>query len=107
MGKVRTLLDLESYGCHQDAHERTDPVEEAEWQVGQGGDSQNGGLCHSASVPRNQYGGYCDGIFDGPAQQVAFISLFPVNVSEHISRKDDADVLVGCSQIEEQSGEGC
>ena len=85
------------------AHQRADEVEETIRKIGQCGYAQNGGLSHSARVPRDEGRGYGNGIFRGAAQQAAFVSFLLVNVAEHVSGKDDADVLVGCGKIEKYS----
>ena len=44
-------------GCDEDAHQRTDEVEEAIRQIGQRGHTENRRLRHAARVPGNEHGG--------------------------------------------------
>jgi hypothetical protein len=95
--------NLIANGGDKDAHQRANDVEEAIGQVGKGRGVEDSGLCHAATIPRNQYRGYGNTIFDGTTQQATFIIVVLVDVLEDATRKHDADVLVGGSDVEEQS----
>ena len=49
-------FDAPANGGHEDGHQRTEQVEEAVGQIGEGGDAQHGGLRHTAGVPRHEHG---------------------------------------------------
>ena len=87
--------------CNKDTHERTDKVKEAIGEVGEGGYAEDGGLGHTAGVPRDEHGGYSDGIFGSTAQETALVAASVVDVLEHIASEDDGYVLVGSGNIEE------
>lgn len=100
-----SLHYLIASGGHQNTHQRADEIEEAERQVGQCGYTQDGGLRQAARVPGNQDGGDGDRIFGGAAQQAAFVALPLVDVAEHVAQQDDADVLVGRGNVQEEARE--
>mgnify|MGYP006977511458 CR=1 FL=1 len=93
-----------SGGCNEDTHEWTDKIEKAVREIGQRGHAQNSSLCHSACVPGDENRSYGDGIFRCAAQQAAFIPFLFIDVAEHVSGEDNADVLVCRGKVQEQSG---
>ena len=98
-----TLHNFISDGCNQDAHQRADNVEKAIGKVRQRRYVQYRRLRHSTGIPGYQRRSDGDGIFRCAAQQPVLISFFLINVAEHISGKDDTDILVGSGEIEKQS----
>ena len=68
--------DFPTDGGHENGHQGTEEVEETVGEIGEGGDTQDGGLCQAAGVPGNEYGGDGGGILAGAAEQPQFITLF-------------------------------
>ena len=95
--------NLKADGCYEDAHQGADEVEEAVGQVGQRGHAEDGGLRHAARVPGDEGRGDGDGVLGGAAQQAGLVALLAVDAAEHVARQDDADVLVGGGQVEEEA----
>lgn len=65
---IGNFSDLPTGGSNEDGHQGTDDIEETVGKIGEGGYSENGGLCHTAGVPGNEYGGNGGGILTGAAQ---------------------------------------
>lgn len=86
------------------AHDRTDDIEKAEWQIYECRDAEHGALCHAASRPWHQHGGYRSGILGTTAQQfwtiTSLLILFLVDGGIH----DDGEELVTHHQIEQHTG---
>ena len=75
--------DFPTDGGHEDGHQGTEEVEETVGEIGEGGDTQDGGLCQAAGVPWNEYGGDGGGILAGAAEQPQFITLFLIGFLVH------------------------
>ena len=86
---------------HEDSHQGTDKVEETVGEIGEGGDTKDGGLCHAASVPGNEYGGDGGCILAGAAEQPQFITLFLIGLLVHVAGEYDGNKLVTGGDVEE------
>ena len=93
----------EAYGCHYTAHQRTDEVEETEWQIYYGRHTEHRALRHAAGCPWNQYGGYRGGVFCAAAQQFGAIATPLVFLAEDGGVHDDRKELVAHHHIEQQT----
>ncbi len=102
----RNPQNLVADGHDEDAHERTDEVEEAVRQVSQRRHVQHGGLGHTAGIPGDEYGGNRRGVFGGTAQHAAVVSVLAVHILEHVAGKDDGHVLVGYHEVQEYARNG-
>lgn len=71
---------------HTDAHQRTDKIEDAIWQVSKCWHAEHRALRHTTGVPRNEHRGDGHTVFRCAAQQAAFIALTVVYTLEHIAR---------------------
>ena len=63
------FVDSPSDGSDEDRHKRTQQIKEAIRQIRQRRDTQYCRLCHTTSIPGDQYRGHCGGIFSSSAQQ--------------------------------------
>ena len=81
-------------GGNSDAHQRTDDIEEAIGQIGEGRHTQDGGLRHTATAPGDKGRGNGGTIFYAAAQEAFFVASTVIHTLEHIGGKDDAQVLV-------------
>lgn len=89
----------------KDTEKRTEHVEEGVGKVGHGGDAKDPGLGGSAGVPGDQHRGEGAPVFQCAAEHFRFQSPFFVRISEHPARDHDGNVLVRCSDVEEDAGE--
>ena len=93
--------DFPADGGHEDGHQGTEEVEETVGKIGEGGDTKDGGLCHAASVPGNEYGGDGGRILTGAAEQPQFITLFLIGFLIHVAGEYDGNKLVTGGDVEE------
>ena len=49
------------------------------------------------------YGGHCNRIFRGSTEQTAFITFLFINIPEHVSGQDNANILIGCGEVQENT----
>ena len=71
------------YGV-DDGHDGGEQEEEGVGKIGEGGDTEDGGLCHAACVPGDEYGDYGGGVFGGAGEEARFIATPCVFVLEHV-----------------------
>ena len=96
-------VNLISDGSHEETHQRTEEVEETVREIGQCGYSEYGALRHAARVPRHKDGGDGHGVFRGTAEETTLIAHAVIDLLEHVSVEEDADVLVCHGKVERQS----
>lgn len=100
---MRCFSDFPTDGGHEDGHQGTDDIEETVGKIGEGGYSEDGGLCHTAGVPGNEYGGNGGGILTGAAQQPQFVTLLLIGFAVHVACENDGNKLVAGGNVEEKS----
>ena len=87
--------DSVSHRGNQQAHQRTDKVEEAVGEVGESGYSEHSCLSHTATAPGEEHRSDAGGVFHAAAEQSGLIAAFLVNILEQIGSQYDGKVLVG------------
>ena len=95
--------DLPTGGSNEDGHQGTDDIEETVGEIGEGGDTKDGGLRHAASVPGNEYGGDGGRILAGAAKQPQFLTLLLIGFAVHVASENDGNKLVTGGDVEKKA----
>ena len=96
-------FNLPADDSDNDAHQRTNQVEETIGKIGESGHAQHRRLRHTAGVPGDEHGGDGGRILGGTAQQPRLVALLAVHIFIHVGIKDDRDELVARGDIEEDA----
>ena len=88
---------------HEAAHDRADDIEEAERQIDEGRNAQDGALRHTAGGPRHEYRGYRGAIFRASTQQLGLVATCRILLLVDAGVHDDAEELVAHHEIEEHA----
>ena len=96
-------LYLPTDGGYEDAHQRTEEVEEAVGQIDKCGYSEHGRLGHTAGVPMDEYGGDGSCVFCGATQEARFETLAAEGLFVHVGCQYDGYELVACGEVEEET----
>ena len=94
---------LPTDGGYEDAHQRTEEVEEAVGQIDECGYAEYGRLGHTTGVPGDEHGGDGGCVFGGAAQEARFKTLSAEGLFVHVCCQDDGDELVACGEVEEEA----